>query len=308
MVDADRARLDPQARAVIENAARSGGPALDSLSVAEARRLYRETRLRLAPPPVAVEEARDFSFPGPAGDIGARYYRPLGSEAREALPAVVYFHGGGWTCGDLDTHDSVCRGIAAHGRCAVVAVDYRMGWVTANASPLGVDPARLVVAGESAGGNLAAVAALALRDSGPRLAMQVLVYPVTDQAADTDSLRRFAQGYSLTRELLRWYQRNYLRDERDRADWRASPLRAKDHSRLPPAYVITAGFDPLLDEGRAYAERLEQAGVVVTYECFEGQIHGFLPMGGAIAAAHHAHYRIGQMLRMRFGTLPGVRP
>jgi len=310
---------------VIENAARSGGPALDSLSVAEARRLYRETRLRLAPPPVAVEEARDFSFPGPAGDIGARYYRPLGSEAREALPAVVYFHGGGWTCGDLDTHDSVCRGTAAHGRCAVVAVDYRMGpehkfpaavedaltslqWVTANASPLGVDPARLVVAGESAGGNLAAVAALALRDSGPRLAMQVLVYPVTDQAADTDSLRRFAQGYSLTSELLRWYQRNYLRDERDRADWRASPLRAKDHSRLPPAYVITAGFDPLLDEGRAYAERLEQAGVVVTYECFEGQIHGFLPMGGAIAAAHHAHYRIGQMLRMRFGTLPGVRP
>ena len=325
MVDADRARLDPQARAVIENAARSGGPALDSLSVAEARRLYRETRLRLAPPPVAVEEARDFSFPGPAGDIGARYYRPLGSEAREALPAVVYFHGGGWTCGDLDTHDSVCRGIAAHGRCAVVAVDYRMGpehkfpaavedaltslqWVTANASPLGVDPARLVVAGESAGGNLAAVAALALRDSGPRLAMQVLVYPVTDQAADTDSLRRFAQGYSLTRELLRWYQRNYLRDERDRADWRASPLRAKDHSRLPPAYVITAGFDPLLDEGRAYAERLEQAGVAVTYECFEGQIHGFLPMAGAIAAAHHAHYRIGQMLRMRFGTFPIARP
>jgi acetyl esterase len=136
----------------------------------------------------------------------------------------------------------------------------------------------------------------------------VLVYPVTDQSADTDSLRRFAQGYLLTRELLRWYQGNYLRDERDRADWRASPLRAKDHSRLPPAYVITAGFDPLRDEGKAYAERLVQAGVDVTYECFEGQIHGFLPMGGVIAAAHHAHYRIGQMLRMRFGTFPIVRP
>jgi acetyl esterase len=286
VADTDRARLDPQARAVIESAARSGGPALDSLSVAEARRLYREARLQLAPAPVAVEETRDFSFPGPAGEIKARYYRPLGSKAREALPAVVYFHGGGWTCGDLDTHDSVCRGIAAHGRCAVVAVDYRMG-------PEHKFPA---------------AAAIALRDSQPGLAMQVLVYPVTDQAADTDSLERFAQGYSLTRELLRWYQGQYLRDERDRLDWRASPLRAREHSRLPGAYVLTAGFDPLLDEGRAYAERLEQAGVAVTYECFEGQIHGFLPMGGAIAAAHHAHYRIGQMLRMRFGTLPGVRP
>ncbi len=325
MADTDRARLDPQARAVIESAARAPGPVPGSLGVAEARRLYRETRLRLAPPPVAVEEARDFSFPGPAGDIGARYYRPLGAKPGEALPAVVYFHGGGWTCGDLDTHDSVCRGIAAHGRCAVVAVDYRMGpehkfpaavedavaavqWVGKNAGSLAIDAARLAVAGESAGGNLAAVAAIALRDSQPGLAMQVLVYPVTDQAADTDSLRRFAQGYSLTRELLRWYQRQYLRDERDRADWRASPLRAREHSRLPSAYVITAGFDPLLDEGLAYAERLEQAGVAVTYECFEGQIHGFLPMGGAIAAAHHAHYRIGQMLRMRFGTFPGARP
>jgi acetyl esterase/lipase len=324
-VDPGDARLDPQARALIESAERSAGPALNSVGVEEARRLYRESRLALAPPPVAVRETRDFSISGPGGAIGARYYRPLGTKPGEALPAVVYFHGGGWTCGDLDTHDSVCRGIAARGYCVVVAVDYRMGpehrfpaavedaltalqWVAANASTFGADPARLVVAGESAGGNLAAVAALALRDPGPRLAMQVLVYPVTDQAADTDSLRRFARGYSLTRELLRWYQGNYLRDERDRADWRASPLRAKDHSRLPPAYIITAGFDPLRDEGKAYAERLAQAGVDVTYECFEGQIHGFLPMAGVIAAAHHAHYRIGQMLRMRFGTFSIARP
>jgi acetyl esterase len=238
---------------------------------------------------------------------------------------VVYFHGGGWTCGDLDTHDSVCRGIAVHGRCAVVAVDYRMGpehrfpaavedaiaavrWVSENARSLAIDPSRLALAGESAGGNLAAVAAIAFRDSGPAIAMQILVYPVVDQAADTDSLRRFARGYSLTRELLRWYQAQYLRDERDRADWRASPLLARDLSRLPSAYVVTAGFDPLLDEGRAYADRLRQAGVPVVYECFEGMIHGFLPMGGALAAARHAHYRIGQMLRTRFGTFPGIRP
>jgi acetyl esterase len=317
--------LDPQARALLERFASSPAPALDSLSVAEARRAYREGRLALAPPPVAIEETRDFFFPGAAGDIKARYYRPLGEKPGEALPGVVYFHGGGWTCGDLDTHDSVCRGIAVHGRCAVIAVDYRMGpehkfpaavedaiaavqWVSANAASLRIDASRLAVAGESAGANLAAVAAIALRETGPAIAMQVLVYPVVDQASDTDSLRRFARGYSLTLDLLRWYQNQYLRDDDDRADWRASPLLARDHSRLPSAYVVTAGFDPLLDEGRAYADRLRQAGVPVVYECFEGMIHGFLPMGGALAAARHAHYRIGQMLRTRFGTFPGIRP
>jgi len=315
-------RLDPQARALLE---RSSGPAFDLLSVPEARRAYREGRLALAPAPLAVEEARDLAFPGAAGEVRARCYRPLGEEPGKALPGVMYFHGGGWTCGDLDTHDSVCRGIAVHGRCAVVAVDYRMGpehkfpaavddalaavkWVAGNARALAIDASRLAVAGESAGGNLAAVAAIALRESGPQIAMQVLVYPVVDQAADTESLARFAHGYSLTRELLRWYQKQYLHDERDCADWRASPLRARDHTRLPPAYVLTAGFDPLLDEGRAYADRLRQAGNSVVYECFEGMIHGFLPMGGVLAAARHAHYRIGQMLRMRFGTFPNIRP
>lgn len=317
--------LDPQARALLERFASSAAPPLDSLSVAEARRSYREGRLALAPPPAAMEETRDFVIPGAAGEIKARRYRPLGEDPGAALPAVVYFHGGGWTCGDLDTHDSVCRGIAVHGRCITVAVDYRMGpehkfpaavedataavkWVSANAGSLRVDASRLAVAGESAGGNLAAVAAIALRESGPAIAMQVLAYPVVDQASDTESLRRFARGYSLTADLLRWYQSQYLRDEGDRADWRASPLRARDHSRLPPAYVLTAGFDPLRDEGKAYADRLERAGVSVVYECFEGMIHGFLPMGGALAAARHAHYRIGQMLRTRFGTFPGVRP
>lgn len=318
-------QLDPQARALLERFASAPAPALDSLSAAEARRSYREGRLALAPPPAAIEETRDFPIAGAAGAIKARYYRPLGEKRGEPLPVAVYFHGGGWTCGDLDTHDSVCRGIAVHGRCAVVAVDYRMGpehkfpaaaedaitavkWVSANAGSLLVDASRLAVAGESAGGNLAAVAAIALRASGPAIAMQVLVYPVVDQTADTDSLRRFARGYSLTVELLRWYQAQYLRDERDRADWRASPLLALDHSRLPPAYIVTAGFDPLLDEGKAYADALARAGVSVVYECFEGMIHGFLPMGGALAAAHHAHYRIGQMLRTRFGTFPGIRP
>jgi acetyl esterase len=318
-------KLDPQARALLERFAASPAVDLATLSAAEARRSYREGRLALAPPPLAIGETRDFSFPGAAGDIKARLYRPLGEKPGEILSGVVYFHGGGWVCGDLDTHDSVCRGIAVYGGCAVIAIDYRMGpehkfpaavedaiaavkWVTTNAGALRIDASQLAVAGESAGGNLAAVAAIALRESGPAIAMQVLVYPVVDQAADTDSLGRFAKGYSLTRDLLRWYQRQYLRGEGDRADWRASPLLARDHSRLPHAYILTAGFDPLLDEGQAYADRLTHAGVSVVYECFEGMIHGFLPMGGALAAARHAHYRIGQMLRTRFGTLPSLRP
>ncbi len=316
--------LDPQARALLERTAAVNAPPMYTLSAADARRVYRESRAALAPAPPEVAEVRELSIPGPAGLLRARLYRSAAGSG--ALPAVVYFHGGGWIYGDLDTHDAVCRGIANQGFCAVVSVDYRLApehrfpaavedsvaatqWVAANAAALGIDAGRLAVAGDSAGGNLAAVVALTLRDKGgPPLAMQVLIYPVTDQAADAGSHLHFAEGYLLTREDMLWIREKYLRDERDAADWRASPLRASDLSRLPPAYVITAGFDPLRDEGNAYAERLTRAGVPVTLECFEGQVHGFLVMGGVIAAAHHAVQRIGQMLRTGFGTSPGLRP
>jgi acetyl esterase len=313
-------KLDPQARALLDRLSRSGVQPLRELSAPEARRRYRESRAPLAAAVPEVTETRELRIPGPAGTIPARYYRAFGAEPGASLPGFVYFHGGGWVCGDLDTHDVVCRGIANHGRCAVVAVDYRLApehkfpaavedataaaqWVSKSAASLGVDAERLVVGGESAGGNLAAVAAIAAREAGgPALAMQVLVYPVTDLGLSTASHERLAEGYLLTRDAMLWYRGHYLRDERDIADWRASPLRAPDLSRLPPAYVITAGFDPLLDEGSAYAERLTEAGVPVTYECFEGQIHAFLPMGGAIAAANHAVYRIGQAIRSRFSA------
>ena len=150
-------------------------------------------------------------------------------------------------------------------------------------------------------GNLAAVVALALRDAGgPPLAMQLLIYPATDMAADAPSHRELAEGHMLTRDAIQWFMGNYLRGPADVADWRASPLRAADLSRLPPAYVVTAGFDPLRDEGRAYAEAMEQAGVAVTHECFDGMIHGFITMGGALAAAQHALYRLATALRQRF--------
>lgn len=312
--------LDPQARAVLERVARAQLPPYPRLGAAAARTLYRETRGKLAAAPPAVARADDLRATGPVGDVPVRAYRPLGAADAERLPALVYFHGGGWTIGDLDTHDVPCRELANLAHCAVVSVDYRLApehrfpaafddavaathWVHAHAAGLGIDASRLAVGGDSAGGNLAAAVAIALRDTwGPRLAMQTLIYPATDQAADTPSHAAFADGYLLTREAIVWFRDNYLRGPEDAADWRASPLRAPDLAGLPPAYVITAGFDPLLDEGRAYAERLRAAGVKVTYECFAGMIHGFITMGGAIAAAHHALYRAALGLKQAFAA------
>jgi acetyl esterase len=310
--------LDPQARAVLERIARANLPPYPELGPAAVRELYRETRGRLGAAPPEVARVESVGAPGPAGAIPIRLYRPLGAGAGKRLPALVYFHGGGWTFGDLDTHDVVCRELANLARCAVASVDYRLapehkfpaavedaiaatGWVAREAAALGLDPERIAVGGDSAGGNLAAVVALAARDAGgPALALQLLVYPATDMAADTPSHREFADGYVLTRDAILWSRANYLRAPDDVADWRASPLRARDLSRLPAAYLVTCGFDPLRDEGRAYADRLRAAGVPVTYECFEGMVHGFITMGGVLAAAHHALYRCAQGLRQAF--------
>jgi acetyl esterase len=310
--------LDPQARAVLERIARANLPPYPQLGPAAVRQLYRDTRGHLGAAPPEVARIETLRAAGPAGVIPVRLYRPHRSVADESLPALVYFHGGGWTFGDLDTHDVVCRELANLARCAIASVDYRLApehkfpaavedavaavrWVAREAQALGLDAARIAVGGDSAGGNLAAVVALAARDERrPKLAMQVLIYPATDMAADTPSHREFADGYVLTRDAILWSRGNYLRSAEDVADWRASPLRARDLSGLPPAYVVTCGFDPLRDEGRAYADRLRAAGVAVTYECFEGMVHGFVTMGGVIAAAHHALYRCAQGLRQAF--------
>jgi acetyl esterase len=316
-------QLDPQARAVLERVAHANLPAYSQLGAPAARTLYRETRGKLSAAPPEVARVADLRATGPAGDIPVRLYRPLGASEGETLPVLVYFHGGGWTIGDLDTHDVPCREFANLAHCAVVSVDYRLApehkfpaafddavtathWVHAQADTLGVDASRLAVGGDSAGGNLAAAVAIAFRDTrGPRIAMQTLIYPGTDMAADTPSHAAFAAGYLLTRDAILWFKGNYLRGPADEADWRASPLRAGDLAGLPPAYVITAGFDPLLDEGRAYADRLRAAGVKVTYECFAGMIHGFVTMGGAIAAAHHAIYRASLGLKHAFAQVRG---
>jgi len=309
--------VDPQMQEVIERVARSVLPQFYTVSAEEARRLYKETRAVLSPPVPPVGTVRELAASGQAGPIPLRLYRGLGTAADAPLPALVYLHGGGWTIGDLDTHDIVCRTLANNAACAVIAADYRMGpehrfpaavedciaatrWVAQQASALGVDATRIAVGGDSAGGNLAAVVAIALRDAGgPPLAFQALVYPATDQRMDTATHAKFGEGYLLTRNNMLWFRDNYL-DPRDYDDWRASPLRAADLARLPPAHIITAGYDPLLDEGRAYSDRLVAAGVPVLYECFEGMAHGFLTMGGVVAAANHALYRLGQSLSQAF--------
>ena len=298
--------LDPQARALIDLMAERGVPPTHTLPVAEARRWYLERRSFSQPDPPPVGTVRDLAAPGPHGPIPLRLYRPAGVAEAAVLPLLVYFHGGGWVIGDLDTHDVVCRTLCAGAGIAVLSVDYRLGpeqrfpaalddclaatrFARVEAAALGIDPARLAVGGDSAGGNLAAVVCLALRDAGePGPAFQLLIYPATDMRAVAPSHRSNGQGYVLTADTIAYFRGHYIADPAEWADWRASPLLAADHAHLPPALVLTAGFDPLRDEGRQYADALSGAGVAAQYVCFERQIHGFITMGRVIDEANLA--------------------
>ncbi len=305
--------LDPQAKALLDLMIERGVPATHTLTPQEARRFYVERRAITQPPPRPLAEVRDLSATGPAGNIALRLYRPDG--VASPAPTLVYYHGGGWTIGDLDTHDSLCRDLADAGRCVVVAVDYRMGpehrfpaavddvlaatrWLQAQSADLGLDPARFAVGGDSAGGNLAAVVALAWRDAAEPvpLKLQLLIYPATDMRAVAPSHTHNGQGYLLTADTIAYFRGQYLAPEQY-SDWRASPLLHGDLSRLPPALVLTAGFDPLRDEGRQYADALSAAGSAAQYVCFERQIHGFITMGRVLAEANTAVGLCGVALR-----------
>ncbi|HZR14591.1 MAG TPA: alpha/beta hydrolase [Acidimicrobiia bacterium] len=283
-------------------------PCVENMEAAEARAMAKEM-----PPaveePEAVAVVYDRTIPGPDGDVPVRVYRPV--EGGDPLPVVVYFHGGGWVICDLDTHDGTCRALANGVNAVVVSVDYRLApehkfpaaaedayevtsWVAAHADELGVEPSRLAVAGDSAGGNLAAVVALMARDrGGPAITFQLLVYPVTNHSFDTDSYRENADGYFLHRASMEWYWRQYLADERDGANPYASPLRVEDARGLPPGMVITAEFDPLRDEGEAYGRKLAEAGVPFDVRRYDGVFHGFFSMvaflDGAKQATADAH-------------------
>ena len=249
-----------------------------------------------------VDVVVDHQIPGPGGSIPIRIYRP--DDDRLLLPGLVYFHGGGWVLGDLDTHDGVARALASRARSIVVSVHYRLApehpfpaavddawavaaWV-AEHGPAGIDRDRLAVGGDSAGGNLAAIVALRGRERGFRFRFQLLVYPVTDCDLDTRSYLDYADGFGLSRDAMRWFWDLYVPPEGGRLDPDASPLRAGDLAGVAPALVQTAEFDVLRDEGEAYAARLEQAGVAVTLTRYDGLIHGFIRMPGVFDRASNA--------------------
>jgi acetyl esterase len=313
-----RSSLDPSAVRTLQLIKESGRPTYESLSPEGARRLVRESRGVVAPDPPDVAAVTDLTAPGPGGPIKLRLYRGMGLQVAPA-PVLIYFHGGGWVFGDLETHDVVCRTLANGGPFAVVAVDYRLApehrfpaavedadaavrWIGAQAAPLGIDPARLAIGGDSAGGNLAAVVSLLARGRGPALAAQMLFYPVTDLGRLHPSYDAFVEGFPVTRATMLWFRDLYLRSEADRVDWRASPLRAPDLRGLPPSFVMTAGFDPLRDEGKAYAERLRASGVAVTERAMDGQIHGFVTMGRLIPEATMLLDEATAWLRARLGV------
>ncbi len=317
--------FDPDVLRYFDAVKALGLPPVSDLSPGEARALYREGGRRNGGPPREMAEVRDLAAPGPGGAIPLRLYRPRGAPERGA-PALVFLHGGGWVIGDLDSHDGVCRRIADEAGCLVVAVDYRLApehpapaaaedataalhWIAGHAHEIGADPARLAVGGDSAGGSLSAVAAIAASEMAVKLCCQILIYPSVDnRSAPPDyPSRAVNRGVPpLTPEVLAWFTGHYLPEPRLREDWRQSPIAAPDLSGLPPALVIVAERDPLHSEGLAYADALEAAGVEVRRHDVPGMIHGFITMGGVMAAAGPAFAAIAAELRARFAETPAV--
>jgi acetyl esterase len=269
-------------------------------------------------PPRPMARVEDLSLPGPGGELGARLYVGLGAP-RPPQPLLVYYHGGGWVIGNLDTHDGACRFLAEHSGCRVLSIDYRLApehpfpqpledavaafeWAHEHAAELGADPARIAVGGDSAGGNLATAVCLQTREgSGPQPAMQLLLYPVTDAVGGQASRDTFAEGFFLTRNDMEWFEDHYIPDGIDDADPRASMMRADNLSELPPAYLATAGFDPLRDEGEIYAARMREAGVQVVLQRHAGLIHGFVNFTVICPSAHAGMLEVAGALRMGLG-------
>jgi acetyl esterase len=308
--------LDPQVQTFLDELKALDPPPFETLTPEEARRICIAEIETLGTPQV-VAEVRDFSVPGPGGEIPVRLYKPENSD-EGALPVLVYFHGGGWVVCNLDTHDTLCRQLANAVGCAVVAVDYRLApehkypaaaedsyaatkWVAENAQTFGGDPDRVAVGGDSAGGNLATVVSLMARDRGPFMPVcQILLYPVTDHNFDRPSYRENAEGYVLTRSAMDWFWDHYLDCDEDGQQAYASPIRAETLVGLPPALVITSEYDPLRDEGEAYAARLRESGVAVQHTRYQGMIHPFIRRTAIFDKAKVAQKEIADMLKSAF--------
>jgi len=263
-------------------------------------------------PDLSVQKVVDHQIPGPAGDIPIRLYYPAGDGP---FPVLVYFHGGGWVIGDLDTHHGFCHALAKTSGCLVVAVDYRLApehrypaavedayaatrWVAENSGLIQADPDRFAVCGDSAGGHLAAVVSMIARDrKGPRIDLQILIYPITDCSFDTPSYEENKEGYMLTRDMMKWFWNHFINDEREADDFYASPLRATNLGDLPRALILTAEYDPLRDEGETYGKKLQEAGVNVTLTRYPGMIHGFIRMTAVLDKANDALDQVAGKVR-----------
>lgn len=309
--------LDSTVKALLDRMVEANRPPTWTLTPAEARLNYLALR-PLAGEPEALADVRDQKIPGPAGEIPVRIYTPQ-VEGEKVLPVLVFFHGGGMVIGDLDSHDPVCRSLANAAECIIVAVDYRLGpehkfpagvedafaatqWVGEHAAELNADPSRIAVGGDSAGGYLAAVVAQLARDKGgPKLVFQLLVYPGVDVTRQRfPSYTENGEGYFLVDKTIVWFQDHYAGANFNEKDPLVSPLWAEDLEGLPPALVITAEFDPLRDEGKAYADRLKEAGVPVTYTNYDGMIHAFYQMAGILKQGRQAIEESAAALKAAF--------
>jgi acetyl esterase len=314
--------LDQEARTLLDlmdKAVADGRPKLHTLPYKVGRAAVDKMSedSEAAPPDVAA--VGDGGFAGPGGEIHFRRYRPIDAAA-EPLPTLIYYHGGGFVIGNVETHDSTCRRLANKSRCQVISIDYRLApehpfpastddgiaafrHVRDNAASFGVDAKRIAVGGDSAGGAIAAVVCQAIGRAGETMpAFQMLIYPATDSSKQSASRQKFAEGYFLPKELMDWFWKAYVPAGTDLADLRLSPLLAKDFAGLPPAFVLTAGYDPLRDEGRAYAERLIDAGVKTTYVNYPGTIHGFFSLTRFLQQGLKANDEAAAVLAAHFGT------
>lgn len=315
--------IDPQVQVLLQLIKQANQPEAWQLTPDQARESYltRVNRLKVNEPIFRTEDRR---IPGPGRDIAIRIYTPRELKPGEKLPVLLWYHGGGFVIGDLETHDSACRMLANQADCLVVAVDYRLApehkfpaavedceaalkWVALHAVEFGGDSRALAVGGDSAGGNLAAVVAILARDAAhPKLAFQLLVYPCVAPEPETGSHHKFKEGYVLSRNSITYFYKQYLRGGKDVKDFRFAPLILDDLSGLPPALVIVAGFDPLRDEGIDYARRLIEAGNRVRLTNYEGMVHGFYLMGGAVDAAKRAVGESAAALREAFDSARAV--
>ncbi len=311
--------LDPLAKAMLDQLAATPRPKVWEITPEEMRETFRAIGKMAGQKDVPIGKVENVSMPGPGGNLSLRFYTPVAAGG-EALPALVYFHGGAFRVGDLDTHESICRLLAGEIGCRVAAVEYRLApenrfpaavddamaatrWVESNAAKLGIDPNRIAIGGDSAGGNLAAVVCqLAKAEGAPQIACQLLLFPVTQFGSPFASMRDLAEGYMLERAPLEYCYEEYAPKE-IWSDRRLSPLLADDFAGLPPAYVIVAGCDPLHDEGVAYAEKLRQAGVKVSLADYPGLIHDFIMFQAQLPQAREALVAASKAMRAMFETL-----